>query len=126
MSTEENARKEEANLEEARIQNILTSIILTALEDGTITEEESAMLKQIKLDMKNLKNIVFKAQEDGIITDEEREELDAFRKKLIEDAYKRSREDFVITKDERAIISKLIELLIHKNQTLSKNTKEIT
>lgn len=102
--------------EDADLQNLLTSILLIALEDGVITEDEKAILNQIKLDMKSFRELIEKAEDDGVITNEEKQQIDELRKQLLKNAYNVTTSDHVITKDERAIMSTMIKLLVHERQ----------
>lgn len=96
-----------------QLQNFLSDLLLVALEDGVISDDENALLRQIKVDTKRLLQLIKEAKEDGIITDEERKQLDEFKKKFLSSAYELTKNDWVISKEERALMSALIKLLMH-------------
>ena len=41
--------------EDTILQNLMNTILLVAMDDGEITEDELAILKQVKLDVKSLR-----------------------------------------------------------------------
>ncbi len=98
--------------EDEKLQRILTDAMLIALEDGIITDDEMAILKQLKMDVKELQERIETVIKEGDLTDEEKQELKTLKKKILKNAYDTSSRDFNITKDERALISGLVKLIM--------------
>ena len=102
------------SLDEDRIlQNMMNTILFVAMEDGEISEDELAILKQVKLDIQSLRDAIKDLEKSNETTEEETLRLKKFRKDLLKNAYEISREDKVITKDERNIINSLIKSLMN-------------
>ncbi|OLS21501.1 MAG: hypothetical protein HeimC2_09300 [Candidatus Heimdallarchaeota archaeon LC_2] len=99
--------------EDVIVQNLLNKIIFVALEDGIITEDELAILKQVKIDVKTirdrLKSIGSQLEEKST----EAKLLNEFSKDVVQNAYNISQNDRVITDDERKLINTLIKALIN-------------
>lgn len=95
--------------EDEKLQNLLTDIMMIALEDGIITDDEMAILKRLKMDIKQLREKIENAIQKGDLTDEEKTELKRLKKMILKNAYETSSKDFNITKEERALISGLIK-----------------
>jgi hypothetical protein len=98
--------------DETKLQNVLTELFLKAYEDGIITNDEHAILNQVKLDAQKYAEELQIALEDHIITSDERNKLLMLKKDLLQNAYEKSREDNIISKDEKALISLLIKILV--------------
>ena len=99
--------------EDKILQNLMNTILFIAMEDGEITKDELAILKQVKLDVKSLR-VKIDAVADG--QDSEKEEyvlLKTFKKNLLQNAYDISKKDKKITQDERNLINSLIKVLMN-------------
>ncbi len=94
--------------EEEQWQNILTEMVLTAYQDGVITEEEKAILAELQKELKNYEN---KNTELNLNLNQEETDSD-FKKRVLKNIYEVSSKDFNISRDERALINKLIKMLI--------------
>lgn len=99
--------------EDVIVQDLLNKIVFVALEDGIITEDELAILKQVKFDVKTirdrLKNVGNQLEEKST----EAKLLNEFSKDIVQNAYNISQTDRVITDDERKLINTLIKALIN-------------
>ncbi len=99
--------------EDVIVQDLLNKIVFVALEDGIITEDELAILKQVKFDVKTirdrLKNVGSQLEEKST----EAKLLNEFSKDIVQNAYNISQNDRVITDDERKLINTLIKALIN-------------
>ena len=99
--------------EDVIVQDLLNKIIFVALEDGEITEDELAILKQVKIDVKTirerLKSVGSQLEEKST----EAKLLNEFSKDIVQNAYNISKNDRVITDDERKLINTLIKALIN-------------
>ena len=99
--------------EDVIVQDLLNKIIFVALEDGIITEDELAILKQVKIDVKTirerLKSVGSQLEEKST----EAKLLNEFSKDIVQNAYNISKNDRVITDDERKLINTLIKALIN-------------
>ena len=82
------------------------------MDDGIITPDELAILKQVKLDINMLRKTLKDAEKDEETTSEEQEQLVWFRKNLLQNIYNISKADHVITQDERNLINTLIKALM--------------
>jgi tellurite resistance protein len=98
--------------EDAILQNLMNTILLVAMDDGEITQDELAILKQVKLDVNGLRQTLKDLEEDSD-TKEEAKQLKEFRKNLLQNAYDITRQDRVITQEERNIINSLIKTLMN-------------
>ena len=92
--------------DETKLQNVLTELFLKAHEDGIITNDEHAILDQVKLDAQKYAEELQIALEDHIITVDERSKLLKLKKDLLQNAYEKSREDNIISKEELRILLK--------------------
>ena len=99
--------------EDVIVQDLLNKIIFVALEDGIITEDELAILKQVKVDVKTirerLKTVGSQLEEKST----EAKLLNEFSKDIVQNAYNISKNDTIITDDERKLINTLIKALIN-------------
>lgn len=98
--------------EDVVLQNLMNKMIFVALEDGVITEDELAILKQLKLDITDIRNRVLEAENLPDISNDERKKLDDFSKDILQNAYDISKNDHVINDDERKLINTLIKSLL--------------
>ncbi len=94
------------------LQNLMNTILYVAMDDGIITPDELAILKQVKLDINMLRKTLKDAEKDEETTSEEQEQLVWFRKNLLQNIYNISKADHVITQDERNLINTLIKALM--------------
>lgn len=93
------------------LQNLMNTILYVAMDDGVITEDELAILKQVKLDINSLRKTIQEAEKSDFTTNDEVKQLSHFRKNLIQNAYDISKSDHIITQDERNLINTLIKAL---------------
>lgn len=99
--------------EDVIVQNLLNKIIFVALEDGIITEDELAILKQVKIDVKTIRDRLKSVGSQLEEKSTEAKLLNEFSKDVVQNAYNISRNDRVITDDERKLINTLIKALIN-------------
>ncbi len=95
--------------EDKVLQDLLSTILMVAMEDGKITDDELAILKQVKLDVKTLRIKI----ENLAPSDTDIELLNNFKKDILKKAYAISQKDRKITQDERNLINSLIKLLMN-------------
>ncbi|MHA2028152.1 MAG: hypothetical protein ACW99Q_02075 [Candidatus Kariarchaeaceae archaeon] len=98
--------------EDVIVQDLLNKIIFVALDDGIITEDELAILKQVKLDINTIRERLKNHEDKFDINSTEAKLLDDFSKNIVQNAYNISQNDHVITDDERNLINTLIQVLI--------------
>lgn len=98
--------------EDVVVQDLLNKVIFVALDDGIITEDELAILKQVKIDINSFRDKL--KNHEGILekSSTEAKLLDLFSKNIVQNAYQISQNDRVITDDERKLINTLIKVLI--------------
>ncbi len=85
-----------------------------AMEDGIITEEESAILEAVETNLTKYEKLIEDAAEDGIITQEEKNQLIDFEEKIMSDAYFVADEDDRVSPDEAELIKLLIKVIDEK------------
>ncbi|MDH5404806.1 MAG: TerB family tellurite resistance protein [Candidatus Heimdallarchaeota archaeon] len=93
------------------LQNLMNTILLVAMEDGTITSEELAILKQVKVDIQSIRTALEKVEQNNNLEFGETF-IKNFQKNLLQNAYDISQSDHIITPDERNLINSLIKSLI--------------
>ena len=98
--------------EDKILQNLLNTILFVAMDDGVITDDELAILKQVKLDVKSLRIKIEDATKQVASSNKELMLLNEFKKNLLQNAYDISREDKKITTEERNLINSLIRVLM--------------
>ncbi len=98
--------------EDRILQNLLNTILFVAMEDGEITKDELAILKQVKLDVKTLREKIETIETDVKHNDTVYNLLTDFKKNILQNAYDISRDDKKITTDERRLINCLIKALM--------------
>ena len=98
--------------EDVVVQDLLNKVIFVALDDGIITQDELAILKQVKLDINTIRDKLKSHEDELESTSTEAKILDEFSKNIVQNAYKISQTDEVITDDERKLINTLIKVLL--------------
>ena len=101
--------------EDLVIQEMMNKILLITLEDGEITEDELAILEQVKLDVQNLRMGSTNIDEESLKSEIGVDRLMDFRKILLENAYEISQKDDIITEKERNLINSIIKSVIHRD-----------
>ncbi len=99
--------------EDTVLQNLMNTIYYVAMDDGEITTDELAILKQVKIDIHTLRKAIKKAEKEESTTEGETKQLIEFRKNLLQNAYDISQSDHVITQEERNLINTLIKILMN-------------
>ena len=90
------------------LSSLFDSVMKQAMEDEILTPEESVLISQIEIDIRQFEKEVAKCiEEEGGIS--EALSTDCFKDKLIANVKKLALEDGVISKDEEAILNKLEE-----------------
>ncbi|NHJ48099.1 MAG: hypothetical protein FK733_09955 [Asgard group archaeon] len=90
------------------LSNLLEAIMNQAMEDGVITPEESVLLSQIEVDIRQFeKEIARCIEEEGGLN--EAFDKKCFKDKLITSVKQLALADGVISQDEEAILRKLEE-----------------
>jgi hypothetical protein len=101
------------NLDEDQVlQRLMNTILLVAMEDDVISEDELAILRQVKLDIQSLREAIHDLEKKDETSEEESDRLKDFRKNLLQNVYDISKEDKIITQDERNMINSLIKSLM--------------
>ncbi|MHA2503006.1 MAG: hypothetical protein ACXAE3_09055 [Candidatus Kariarchaeaceae archaeon] len=90
----------------------MNTILLVAMEDDVISEDELAILRQVKLDIQSLREAIHDLEKKDETSEEESDRLKDFRKNLLQNVYDISKEDKIITQDERNMINSLIKSLM--------------
>jgi len=98
--------------EDVVLQNLMNTMIFVALEDNVITEDELAILKQLKLDLTEIRNKVSQIDKNSEFTNDDAKKLDEFTKDILQNAYDISKNDHIINDDERKLINALIRALL--------------
>lgn len=98
--------------EDVVIQDLMNTILLVAMEDGAVSQDELAILKQVKLDVQSLRELIIQATQEEVTSEKDVEMLSLFRKNILQNAYDISREDRIITEDERKIINSLVRAIM--------------
>ena len=93
------------------MQKLYVKLLEKAKEDGVITEEEQAILDQVKINMEDYEKLLTEALEDQIITEEEAKELRNSRAKMLDVAWLTADKDAKIDKDEAGLLNLLLNLL---------------
>ena len=99
--------------EDIIVQDHLNKIVFVALDDGIITEDELAILKQVKVDVKTIRDRLKSAGSQLEEKSTEAKLLNEFSKDIVQNAYNISQNDRVITDDERKLINTLIKALLN-------------
>ena len=95
------------------LQELMNKLAFVAMEDGNISKDELAILKQVKFDINSFRERINEIKTSESTSTKEVDHLEEFSKDIIQNAYKITKSDHVITTDERAIINTLIKALIH-------------
>lgn len=98
--------------EDVVVQDLLNKVIFVALDDGIITQDELAILKQVKLDINTIRDKLKTHEDELESSSTEAKILDEFSKNIVQNAYEISQTDKVITDDERKLINTLIKVLL--------------
>ena len=99
-------------------ERLMQELTDTAMEDGKITAEEQAILNRVASDISLYQKVLEKAVEDGVITQSERFLLDSMRTKVTEGAASVARRDRTVSEDERALLSRLFQVMINHRKEL--------
>lgn len=86
-------------------------LFVIASRDNVISDEEGELIMRVKHDLATYLTAVEKAEEDGIISSDESLKLNELLKTIVLKAEIIAAKDYHISKDEKLIISKLIEIL---------------
>ena len=79
-------------------------MVRKAMEDGTITREEKALMESISHGYGIYLSSVVKAREDGVIDEAEEAKIKELRKRIYEESLKTALEDGKIADDEKALL----------------------
>lgn len=94
---------------------MMNKILLVAMNDGEISEDELAILKQVKLDIRSLRDAIKDLERSEETSEEEATRLKGFRKNLLQNVYEISKQDKIITQEERDLINSLIKTLMSED-----------
>lgn len=106
--------------EKALFESTMKDLWMVAMKDGTITEEERDILNQVRIDADEYSMILVECMEDDRISKIEFDKLELLKKQMIDRATITAKIDSNFTDDERALISKLTEIVSFKYR-LNKN-----
>jgi len=98
--------------EDVVVQDLLNKVIFVALDDGIITQDELAILKQVKLDINTIREKLKNHEDQLERSSTEAKILHEFSKNIVQNAYEISQNDKIITDDERKLINTLIKVLL--------------
>ena len=93
------------------LRNIRKELLLIALDDDKITDQEQELVISIMHDMKGYAETLDKILEDGIVTDDERDLLEMARDKLWLNSEKLVVKDDIVTPKEKKLLLLLAEFL---------------
>jgi hypothetical protein len=82
-----------------------------ANEDGFVSSDEIEIIKQAEVDVDSYTTVLKEALADGIIDEKEKTFLDELKSLIIERAETIATLDDVVSDDEKAMLSKLSEIL---------------
>lgn len=97
-----------------RLQSLtdsMSEMIEIAMEDDQISEDEKELLLNVNKNIEEYAKRVISSIEDGIIEESEVEGLKEFEKVIKAEAEKIARKDQVVTRDELALLEKVISIL---------------
>ncbi|MHA2097121.1 MAG: hypothetical protein ACW99A_00435 [Candidatus Kariarchaeaceae archaeon] len=93
------------------MQKLYEALLRKANEDGIITNEEQAILDQVKMNVLDYEKLLSNALEDGIIDEDEAKQLRDSRAKMLELAWMAADTDAEINTDEAGLLNLLLNLL---------------
>ena len=97
--------------DQSDMQKLYDKLIDKAKEDGVITEEEQAILDQVKINIEDYEKLLSEALDDNIITEDEAKELRNTRAKMLDSAWITADKDAEINPDEAGLLNLLLNLL---------------
>ncbi len=97
--------------EKVLFENTMKELWLVAMKDGTISPEERDILNQVRIDADEYSMMLKECKVDNMITKEEFDKLELLKKQIINRAIITAKIDDNFTNDERALITKLTELV---------------
>jgi pimeloyl-ACP methyl ester carboxylesterase/MFS family permease len=103
---------------QSKAKELMDNLLLTATEDGKISDDEQLLLSQTVSNFKQYLELLEHAKDDGIIDQNEKTQLLAGREKILNDAYQIAARDEVISPDEYALLDTLMEIVRDAEKTL--------
>ncbi|OLS25715.1 MAG: hypothetical protein HeimC2_17710 [Candidatus Heimdallarchaeota archaeon LC_2] len=97
--------------EQSDMQKLYAKLLDKALEDGIITEEEQAILDDVKMNIGDYEKLLSEALEDEIITEKEAKDLRNSRAKMLDMAWLTADKDAEIDPDEAGLLNLMLNLL---------------
>jgi len=97
-----------------RLQSLtdsMSEMIEIAMEDDQISEDEKELLLNVNKNIEEYAKRVISSIEDGIVEESEVEGLKEFEREIKAEAEKIARKDQVVTRDELALLEKVISIL---------------
>lgn len=98
--------------EDKVLQDLLNTILIVAMDDGSISDDELAILKQVKLDVKTLRMKIEDLENQPHAKENELKLLQNFKKDILQNAYSISQSNKKISQEEKNLINCLISLLM--------------
>ena len=89
---------------------ILRDLMSVAKADGVVTEDEMAVIRQMDMGLERYESLLAKATSDNVIDFDEFMMLRRERKELFSSVLEIALSDDRITKDERELLVKILEL----------------
>ncbi|MHA2502394.1 MAG: hypothetical protein ACXAE3_05985 [Candidatus Kariarchaeaceae archaeon] len=89
----------------------IMKLMEVANEDGFVSSDEIEIIKQAEVDVDSYTTVLKEALADGIIDEKEKTFLDELKSLIIERAETIATLDDVVSDDEKAMLSKLSEIL---------------
>ncbi len=97
--------------DQSDMQKLFGKLLDKAKEDGVITDEEQAILDQVKINIDDYEKLLHRALDDNIITEDEAKELRNSRAKMLDTAWVTADKDAEIDSDEASLLNLLLSLL---------------
>jgi len=92
-------------------EQLYQRMLEVANEDGIISEDEQALIDNVRANISKYFQILRDSFEDKIITEEEQYEMYESRKRILEEALQVAKGDEKITQDEFKLLSTIREIL---------------
>ena len=93
------------------VKVIWEDLMETAMDDGTISEDELSILHSVMNNLRDYGEAVERALEDHVITEEEKAELLKINQKLIQDVESTIMQDGIVTHEEMNLLNRLARVM---------------
>ena len=93
------------------IREIYDKLVQKALEDGTISKDEQAILDKVELELEAYEDLLKNAMNDRIISEDESKVLRRTRAQMLDKVWLVADEDQQINEEEANLLNLLLKLL---------------